>query len=95
MGVKYHIVLHFKAKSTCINEKPYLGLETFQAIKLLLERVFGETIHEHDHTMWEVMLSQPANHLCVLHVWSCCHIQDQVSQLLPVSACNSVSNLST
>lgn len=50
------------------------------------QRVMHQAITEGHHTVREVVLGQPRYHALLLHVGPASHIDDEVAQVLPVSA---------
>lgn len=45
----------------------------------------NKSIREEDHSLWEVVLRQPWNHTLLLHIWTASNIDNQISQVLPMS----------
>lgn len=53
----------------------------------------NQALGEEDHPMGEVVLGQPGHNALLLHVRAASDVDDQVSQVLPMSACKySTSN---
>lgn len=50
------------------------------------QRIMHQAITEGHHAVREVVLSQPCHYPLLLHVRSASHIDDEVAQVLPVSA---------
>lgn len=48
--------------------------------------VVHQAVTEGHHTVREVVLSQPCHHPLLLHVRPASHVDDEVAQVLPVSA---------
>lgn len=53
----------------------------------LAKWVVHQPLRKEDHSLGEVVLRQPGHNPLLLHVWSASDVNDQVAQVLPVSAC--------
>ena len=62
--------------------------EVFQVLRLVAQRISGETVSKADQSQREVVTSQPGDDLLQLHAGAPRHVDDQVAELLPVSAGN-------
>lgn len=52
---------------------------------LLSQGIVDQAFREEDHPMGEVVLREPGHHTLLLHVRPAGDVNDQVSQVLPVS----------
>lgn len=64
----------------------YLLNEVSKEDGLLSEGIVDQAFREEDHPMGEVVLREPGNNALLLHVRAAGDVNDQVSQVLPVSA---------
>ena len=59
--------------------------EVFEVLRLVAQRVRGETVREADQAEGEVVPGEPGDNLLQLHAGPARHVDDEVAQLLPVS----------
>ena len=59
--------------------------EVFEVLRLVAERVSGETVSKADQAEGEVVPGEPRDNLLQLHAGSARDVDDEVAQLLPVS----------
>ena len=62
--------------------------EVFQVLRLVAQRISGETVCKADQSQREVVTSQPGDDLLQLHAGAPRDVDDQVAELLPVSVGN-------
>ena len=58
--------------------------EVFQVLRLVAQRISGETVSKADQSQREVVTSQPGDDLLQLHAGSARHVDDEVAEVLPV-----------
>ena len=68
-----------------VEEHGLLLPEVFQVLRLVAQRVRGETVSKADQAEGEVVASQPGDDLLELHAGPPRDVDDEVAQLLPVS----------
>ena len=59
--------------------------EVFQVLRLVAQRVRGETVGEADQAEGEVVPGEPGHNLLQLHAGPARDVDDEVAQVLPVS----------
>ena len=69
-----------------VEDHGLLLAEMFEILRLVAERIRGETLSEADQTQGEVVSGQPGDDFLQLHAGPARHVDDEVAQLLPVSA---------
>lgn len=69
-----------------IRIETYLLDEVSKEDGLLPQGIVDQAFREEDHPMGEVVLREPGYHTLLLHVRATRDVNDQVSQVLPVSA---------
>lgn len=55
---------------------------------LLSQRIVNQALGKEDHPMGKIVLRKPRYHTLFLHIRATCDIDDQISQILPVSVRN-------
>lgn len=88
--LKGEMVTIQKAKTCRQRQNIQIGLylldEVSQEDGLLSQGIVDQAFREEDHPVGEVVLREPGNDALLLHVRATGDINDQVSQVLPVSA---------
>ena len=69
-----------------VEEHGLLLAEMFEIFRLVAERIRGETVSKADQTQGEVVTVEPGDDFLELHAGPARHVDDEVAQLLPVSA---------
>lgn len=65
----------------------YLLYEVPEEDGLLSQGIMNQALREEDHPMGKIVLRQPGYHALLLHVRAPGDVNDQISQVLPMSAC--------
>ena len=68
-----------------VEDHGLLLAEMFEVLRLVAERIRGETVSKANQTQGEVVTRQPGDNFLELHAGPPRDVDDQVAQLLPVS----------
>ena len=69
-----------------VEDDGLLLAEMFEILRLVAERIRGETLSEAQHAQGEVVPGQPGEDFLELHAGPARDVDDEVAQVLPVSA---------
>lgn len=70
----------------------YLLYEVPEEDGLLSQGIMNQALREEYHPMGEIVLRQPGYHTLLLHVRAPSDVNDQISQVLPMSACKCITS---
>lgn len=70
----------------------YLLYEVPEEDGLLSQGIMNQALRKEDHPMGEVVLGQPGHNALLLHVRAASDVDDQVSQVLPMSTCKYITS---
>lgn len=70
----------------------YLLDEVPEENGLLSQGIMNQAFGEEDHAMGKIVLREPGHHALLLHIRAACDVDDQVSQVLPMSACKYITS---
>lgn len=62
----------------------YLSDEGLEEVCFVAKRVVHQPVAKGYNAMREIVLREPGHHPLLLHVWTACHVYNQVAQVLPM-----------
>ena len=69
---------------SCLYYDAVFLLQLLEVLRLMAERVGGDTVSEADQTLGEVVTGEPSDDLLELHAGPAGHVDDEISEVLPV-----------
>lgn len=75
-------------QSDALSQEAYLLYEVPEEDGLLSQGIMNQAFRKEDHPVGKIVLREPGYHTLLLHIRAACDVDNQISQVLPVPACN-------